>query len=101
MIYRRGVTCEITAFEVPNPPTDPDSPNRKWLAIATSHVYDPNAKAPPLTPAQVPLAGETMRVIQGKGFADTEATALATALKALLFQLTAGGFSENHDVKLW
>ncbi len=96
MTYRRGVTCEITAFEVPNPPTDPDSANRKWLAIATSHVYDPNVSVPGFTAQQAALAGETMRVIKGIGGADSQAAALATALKALVFQLTAGGFLENH-----
>jgi hypothetical protein len=42
-----------------------------------------------------------MRVVDGRAAADTEAQAMAAALQALLFQLTAKGYSENHDVKLW
>jgi hypothetical protein len=42
-----------------------------------------------------------MRVIHGRAGADTEAQAMRAALDALLFQLTALGFSENHDVELW
>lgn len=101
MSHRRGVTCQITAFEVPNPPSDPDAAGRKWLAVATAHVYDPNVVVPGLKPEQVALAGETMRVIDGRAFADTEADALAAALRGLLFQLTAKGYSANTDVKLW
>jgi len=42
-----------------------------------------------------------MRVISGRSYADTEATAMALALKVLLFELTAKGFAANHDVNLW
>jgi hypothetical protein len=101
MSYRRGVTCQISAFEVPNPPLDPDAAGRKWMAVATAHVYDPNLVVPPLTPAQTVLAGETMRAISSRAFADAESDAMALALKGLLFELTAKGFSANHDVKLW
>jgi hypothetical protein len=100
MIYRRGVTCQITAFEVPNPPSDPNAEARKWLAVATAHVYDPNVKVPGLQPGQEALAGETMLVISGKAYADTEAKAMAAALEGLLFQLTAKGFSATKDVKV-
>ncbi|WP_437975840.1 hypothetical protein WMF11_50100 [Sorangium sp. So ce295] len=101
MSCRRGITCQITAFEVIDAPSDPNVPARKWMAVATAHVYDPDAVVPPLTPAQTVLAGETMRVISGRSYADTEADAMALALRGLLFELTAKGFSANHDVKLW
>lgn len=101
MSYRRGVTCQITAFEVPNPPSDPNASERKWLAVATAHVYDPDVKVPGLQPGQAALAGETMRVLSGRAFADTEAEAMKAALEGLLFELTAQGFSANYDVKLW
>ncbi|WP_437904016.1 hypothetical protein WME95_36845 [Sorangium sp. So ce327] len=101
MIHRRGITCQITAYEVPDPPSDPDARGRKWLAIATAHVYDPNIELPGLKPGQAALVGETMRVFNGRAAADTEAQAMAAALQALLFELTAKGFSANHDVKLW
>jgi hypothetical protein len=99
--HRPGVTCQITAFEVINPPADPEVASRKWMAVATAHVYDPNHMVPRLTPAQTVLAGETMRVISSRSSADTEAVAMALALKGLLFELTAQGFSANHDVALW
>lgn len=99
--HRRGITCQVTAFEVLEAPIDPSVPPRKWMAVATAHVYDPNIIVPPLTPAQTVLAGETMRVISSRSFADTEAEAMLIALKGLLFELTAKGFSANHDVKLW
>lgn len=101
MTHRRGVTCQITSFEVTDPPADPVAAGRKWLAVATAHVYDPNVVVPGLKPGQEATAGETMRVIDGRAFADTEAQALAAALEALLFQLTARGYSANHDVTLW
>lgn len=44
MKYRREVTCQITAFEVPNPPLDPEATGRKWMAVATAHAYDPHVK---------------------------------------------------------
>ena len=101
MTYRRGVTCQISAFEVPNPPSDPDATARTWLAIATAHVYDPDVKVPGLRPGQEALAGETMRVLNGRAFANTEAQAMIAALEGLLFELTGKGFSANHDVKIW
>jgi len=70
--HRRGVTCQITAFEVPNPPSDPNATARKWMAVATAHVYDPNVKVPGLQPGQEALAGETMRVFSGRASADTK-----------------------------
>jgi hypothetical protein len=99
--HRRGITCQITAFEILEAPTDPNVTPRRWMAVATAHLYDPNHVVPPLTPAQTVLAGETMRVISSRSYADTEAEAMAVALKGLLFELTAKGFSANHDVKLW
>jgi hypothetical protein len=87
MNYRRGVSCQISAFEVPNPPSDPDATARKWLAVATAHVYDPDIKVPGLRPGQEALAGETMRVPNGRAFADTESEAMKAALDALLFEL--------------
>jgi hypothetical protein len=101
MTHRRGVTCQLSAFEVLDAPTDPNLPSRKWMAVATAHAYDPNVVEPPLTPAQAVLAGATMRVISSRAFAETEADAMAIALKGLLFELTAKGFSANHDVKIW
>lgn len=99
--HRRGLTCQITAFEIANPPNDPSALERKWVAIATAHAYDPNVRVAWLQPGQEALAGETMRVFSGRAFGDTEAQAMAAALQALLFELTAKGFSANHDVKLW
>lgn len=101
MEYRRGVTCQITAFEVLDAPADPDVPAHKWMAVATAHVYDPDIVVPLLTPAQTVLVGETMRVFSSRASADTEAVAMAMALEGLLFELTARGFSANHEVKGW
>lgn len=98
---RRGITCQITAFEVRDPPSDPDAAGRKWLAVASAHVYDPSIEVEGLKPGEAALSGETMRVIVGRAAADTEAQAMAAALQACLFQLTAKGYSANHDVKLW
>jgi hypothetical protein len=101
MTHRRGITCQITAYEVPDPPSDPDAQGRKWLAVATAHVYDPKVDLPGLKPGQAALVGETMRVFNGRAAADSEAQAMVAALQGLLFELTAKGFSSNHDVKLW
>lgn len=101
MSHRRGISCQISAFEVSNPPSDPNATGRKWMAVATAHVYDPNVRVPGLQPGQEALAGETMRVLSGRAFGDTEAQAMTAALEGLLFELTGKGFSANHDVKLW
>jgi hypothetical protein len=101
MTYRRGVTCQVSAFEVIDAFVELGMPARRWMAVATAHVYDPDVVAPPLTSAQVVLVGETMRVLSSKSSAGTEAEAMALALKGLLFELTANGFSANHEVKLW
>lgn len=98
---RRGVTCQISAFEIGNPPNDPSTLDRKWVAIATAHAYDPSVRVAGFKPGQEALVGETMRVFSGRAFGDTEAQAMSAALQALLFELTAKGFSANHDVKLW
>lgn len=87
--HRRGVTCQISAFEVPNPPSDPNAQARKWMAVATAHVYDANIKVPGLQPGQEALACETMRVLNGRAFADTEAQAMRAALEGLLFEVSA------------
>lgn len=42
-----------------------------------------------------------MRVLSRRAFADTESAAMIAALEGLLFNLTAKGYSANHDVKLW
>ena len=97
--HRRGITCQISAFEVPNPPSDPDAPARKWTAVATAHVYDANVRVPGLRQGQEAVAGETMRVFSGKAYADTEAEAMTAALESLLFQVTAAGFSANYEVR--
>lgn len=86
MKYRRGISCEITAFEVPNRPPI-QMLRRGRLAIATAHVHAPDIKVPGLRPGQEALAGETMRVQNGRAFADTESDAIKAALEALLFQL--------------
>ena len=99
--YRRGTACHISAYEVPNPPSEASAAARKWLAVATAHVYDANVRVPGLPPGQEALAGETMRVFSGRAYADTEAQAMRAALEGLLFELTANGFSTNDDVKLW
>ena len=99
--HERGVTCQITAFKVLDAPPNPNGPPRTWMAVATAHVYDPDIEAPPLTREQVVLSGDTMRVISARSYGETEANAMRLALENLLFQLTARGFSANHDVKLW
>ena len=98
--HRRGLTCQISAFEILETLTDPNVPRRKWMAVATAHVYDSDVVVPHLTPVQTVLAGETMRAITARAYADTEPEAMAAALKGLLFELTAKGFSTG-DVKLW
>lgn len=54
-----------------------------------NHAYDGRVEKRTLTPAQTVAAGETMRVVMGRAFGETEAMAMSLALKALLFQLTA------------
>src|SRR5688500_15210966 len=99
-VYRRGTNCHISAFELSDPPADPVGITRKWMAVATAHVYDPAVRVPALNGAEV-FAGETMRIFHGRGSGDTEAQAMIAALQTLLYQLTANGFSANDDVKLW
>lgn len=94
--FKRGITCEITAFEILNPPPPPDPrfATVKWMAVATAHVYDPDLIVPPLTRETTVLAGETMRVISSRSHAQTQA---AIALNGLLYQLAAIGLSASDE----
>jgi hypothetical protein len=91
---------QITAYEILEPPEQPGMPPRKWMAVATAHVYDANLVVPPLTVAQTVLAGETMRAIDGRAYAETESIAMALALDRVLFQLKSLGLDgeKREDV---
>jgi hypothetical protein len=90
----RGITCELTAFHIDNPPGDDVTGKQEWMAIATAHVYNPSPNTGGiLTPETAILAGAVMEVIYGKSMASTQEGALVAALRALLFQLRAKGYS--------
>lgn len=91
--FRRGMTCQVTAFEVLDAPSDPVLPPRRWMAVATAHVYDPEVIVPALTPAETVIAGETMRVISSRGFAEFEVNAMTVAIQGLLYTLAPMGLS--------
>lgn len=99
--YERGITCQVAAFRVIDPPEDPIVPTSTWIAVATCQLYDPEIEVASLTPAQVVLTGETVRTISGKASSNSEAKAMRLAINALLFELTAKGYSDNQDVELW
>lgn len=67
----------------------------EWMAVATAHVYDPNPDTGGiLTPAGAILAGAVMKVVEGRSSASSEIEALSGALRALIFQLDALGYSQ-------
>jgi hypothetical protein len=92
MSHRRGMTYQVTAFCLDDPPQDGVTVPQPWMAVATAHVFDRHVKVNGLTPAGVILSGEAMRIISGKASAASEAEAVEAALQALLFQLAAQGF---------
>src|ERR1043165_8486280 len=79
-------SCHVSGFEVPASPAAPTA-QTKWLAVATAHYYDAGHRVPGLTPAQVVLTGEAMRVVEGRAYGDSVEDAMVTALRALFFQL--------------
>jgi hypothetical protein len=92
MTHRRGVTCQVTAFQIDNPPDDGVTGPHEWMAIATAQVYNPNPETGGvLTAEEAVLAGAVMEVIHGRARAATQEGAMVTALEALLFQLEAKG----------
>ncbi len=96
MKYRRSVTCQVTAFQIENPPDDGVKGPHEWMAIATAQVYNPHPETGGvLTPETAVLAGAVMEVVNGRATAATQEDALVTALKALLFQLSAKGFADG------
>ena len=97
MSHKRGMTYQVTAFRIDDPPQDGVTGPQPWMAVATAHVFDPRTEVKGLTPAGVILSGEVMRIIDGKASAATEAAAVTAALQALLFQLKAKGFLEAGD----
>jgi hypothetical protein len=94
MTHRRGVTCQLTAFHIANPPDNGVYGPHEWMAIATAQVYNPNPeRGGILTSETAILAGAVMEVIHGRATAATQEDALVTALKGLLFQMEAKGHS--------
>ncbi len=94
MTHRRGVTCQVTAFHIENPPDDGVKGPHDWMAIASAQVYNPNPETGGvLTPDTAVLAGAVMEVVHGRATAATQEDALVTAVKALLFQLEARGYA--------
>jgi hypothetical protein len=96
MSHRRGVTCQVTAFHIEPPPDDGVKGPHEWMAIATAQVYNPNPDSGGvLTHETAVLAGAVMEVVHGRASAATQEDALVTAVKALLFQLEAKGYTEK------
>jgi hypothetical protein len=91
MNVRRGMTCQITAFQL-SPPPDGGGvvPSHEWMAIATAEVFDSHPDVRGLeTAEQVVLTGAAMRVIEGRAGADSQAAVMKAALRALLEQIEA------------
>ena len=96
MKHRRGITCEISAFHIDEPPYDGVTGPHEWMAIATAHVYNPNPDTGGiLTPTDAILAGAVMEVLYGRATAATEGDAMSAALDALLFNVAAKGFANG------
>lgn len=85
--YRRGVTCEISAYFVES--DDEVVLAHPWSAIATAHVYDANPNPRVLSAEHAVLAGAVMMVVEGHATGRTEGGAMEAALRALLLQLDA------------
>lgn len=83
-------TCQLTTFRIQNPPVieGVTSPH-EWMALATTHVYDPEPDPRLLSPEGAILSGAVMRVIEGRVSASTQLAAMHAAVDALMFQLDA------------
>ena len=96
MTHRRGVTCQVTAFHIDNPPDDGVKGPHEWMAIATAQVYNTSPDTGGLLTAETAvLAGAVMEVVHGRATASTQEDAMVTALKSLLFQMEARGYMEK------
>jgi hypothetical protein len=95
MKLRQQKTIQVTTFHVADPPSDGAKEPQDWMAVATIHVFDPARKVKNLTAEGVILSGEAMRIVDGKGFADTEDAAVQAAVRGLLFQLKALGLPKD------
>lgn len=95
MKYRRSITCQVTAFHVEAAPDDGVKGPHAWMAIATAQVFNRNPESGGiLTPETAVLAGAVMEVVHGRATAGTQEGALVSAVRALLFQLDAKGYSD-------
>ena len=93
MQWQRGVTCQLTAFHVQDPPENGVTGPHEWLAIATAQVYNPSPDTGGALNAETAiLAGAVMEVVHGRASAVSQTAALVAALDSLMFALTAKGF---------
>jgi hypothetical protein len=92
-----GITCQVSAFYLQDPPDDGFTGPHPWLAIATAHVYDPH---PPtggkLTPDGAVLACVVMRTLEAKVTALTQPQAMQGAIGELFARLKSSGLYEEH-----
>jgi hypothetical protein len=92
-----GITCQVTAYYLQDPPDDGVTGPHPWLAVATAHMYDPHpATGAALTPDGQILAGVTMRTFEGKTTALTQQQAVQSAVAALFARLEASGLCGAH-----
>jgi hypothetical protein len=93
MNSQRGVTCQLTAFHVQDPPDDGVTGRHEWMAIASAQVYNASPDTGGILDAETAvLAGAVMEVVHGRATAVSQRAALIAALDSLLFALTAKGF---------
>ena len=99
-VGKPGISCQVTAYYVDEPPSDGVTGPHSWLAIATAHLYDPEPDTGGrLNAATAILAGAVMRVFEARATAMTQRQAMQTAMASLLSQLEFSGLCEEYWFK--
>jgi hypothetical protein len=87
-IGKPGLTCQVTAYYVEDPPYDGVFGPHAWMAIATAHIYDPEPDTGGRLNAETAiLAGAVMRTFHARSSAMTQKAAMEAAMAGLLEQL--------------
>lgn len=92
-----GLTCQVTAYYIEDPPSDGVTGPHPWLAIATAHMYDPEPDTGGRLNAETAiLAGAVLRIFQARASAMTQPQAMEEAMSALFEQLQYSGLCAKH-----
>lgn len=92
MNHTKGITCQVTAYQVADLPEHEILPSHTWFAIASAHVYNPHPNTGGvLSNEDAVRVGAVLQTVRMTASADTETKAMTAALASLLDQMDARG----------